>query len=51
LRAAKAAGVKVRVEIEGNKISLVPMNDRDAGEQQVNDNEVETWLGKHAHKG
>lgn len=50
LRAAKAAGVKVRVEIESNKLTLVPMNDEADNKERGND-DVERWLGKHAHRG
>ena len=50
LRAAKAAGVKVRVEIEPNKLTLVPMNDEADNKERGND-DVERWLGKHAHRG
>jgi hypothetical protein len=50
LRAAKAAGVKVRVEIEPNKLTLVPMNDEVDNKERSND-DVERWLGKHAHRG
>ena len=50
LRAAKAAGVKVRVEIEPNKLTLVPMNDEADNKERGND-DVERWLGKHAHQG
>ena len=50
LRAAKAAGVKVRVEIEPNKLTLVPMNDEVDNKERGND-DVERWLGKHAQRG
>ena len=50
LRAAKAVGVKVRVEIEASKMTLVPVEeDADEAHQQQSD-EVERWVGKHAHK-
>ena len=49
LRAAAKAGVKVRVEIEAAKMTLVPIeNEPDAA--KADDNEVERWLGRHAHR-
>jgi hypothetical protein len=49
LRAARSAGVQVRIEIEHGKIIVVPLDDKVGDRKQVSD-EVESWLEKHAHR-
>jgi hypothetical protein len=48
LRAAKAAGVKVRVEIEVGKMTLIPVDPIEPFERDSE--EVESWIKKHAHQ-
>jgi hypothetical protein len=50
LRAARKAGVKIRVEIEPGKLTVMQIDD-DVSKKKVADDEVERWLGKHAHRG
>jgi hypothetical protein len=50
LKAARAAGVKVRIEIEpGGKLIVVSMDESEGNSVRVDD-EVERWLGKHANQ-
>jgi hypothetical protein len=51
LKAARAAGVKMKVEITAGKMTLVPVEDEADNGKQIAENDVERWLKKHAHRG
>jgi hypothetical protein len=55
LKAAQAAGIKARIEIDTTRktITIIPGEPpKDNGKHGDNaNNEVENWIAQHAHKG
>ena len=51
LKAAKKAGVRVRVEIEsGNKLAVTMLGEETPENKENEGNELEQWIEKHARK-
>jgi hypothetical protein len=51
LKAAKKAGVRVRVEIEsGNKLAVTMLGEETPENKANEGNELEQWIEKHARK-